>query len=206
LDLFVGEQGLDNIGNINFYRNTGTATNPNFTFETENFASIIVGGGFSSPTFADIDNDGDFDLFVGENDGGLHFYRNVTPPPFTDISASLAGVDSSSVAWGDYDDDGDLDILLTGWTGSNQISKVYRNNNESFDDISASLLGVFYSAIDWGDYDRDGDLDILLTGNIGSSFVSKVYRNDTANFVDTFASLSAVGAVGAEFGVVILLL
>jgi len=70
-DLFVGE--FD--GNINFYRNTGTASNPIFALETKNFASIDVGD-FSTPTFTDIDNDGDFDLFVGELDGNINFYRN----------------------------------------------------------------------------------------------------------------------------------
>ncbi len=73
-DLFVGEGG----GRIFFYRNTGTASNSSFTLDTENFASINVGGS-STPTFPDIDNDGDSDFFVGESEGGLYFYRNVTP-------------------------------------------------------------------------------------------------------------------------------
>lgn len=47
---------------------------------------------------------------------------------FTDIVAGLTGVGVSSVAWGDYDNEGDLDILLTGDTGSELISRVYRND------------------------------------------------------------------------------
>ena len=36
----------------------------------------FAGGGVSSkPAFADIDNDGDLDLFVGEIEGNIHFYR-----------------------------------------------------------------------------------------------------------------------------------
>ncbi len=73
-----------------------------------------------------------------------------TAVKFSDISADLPGVSSSqfggdsndSVAWGDYDNDGDLDILLTGWTGSEGISRVYRNDGETFTDIEAGLPGV----------------------------------------------------------------
>jgi hypothetical protein len=55
---------------------------------------------------------------VYRNDGGN----------FVDIVAGLPGVSQGSVAWGDYDNDGDLDILLTGYTGSEWISRVYRND------------------------------------------------------------------------------
>jgi hypothetical protein len=80
LDLFVGN--ID--GRISLLRNTGIATEPNFTFETGKLFDIDVRG-TSSPTFADIDNDGDSDLFVGDQVGGLYFYRNVSP---TSVSSS----------------------------------------------------------------------------------------------------------------------
>jgi hypothetical protein len=48
---------------------------------------------------------------------------------FTDIGAGLTAVDWGSVAWGDYDSDGDLDVLLTRWTGSSRISRVYRSEH-----------------------------------------------------------------------------
>ncbi|MBN2789272.1 MAG: VCBS repeat-containing protein [Candidatus Delongbacteria bacterium] len=115
---------------------------------------------------------------------------------FDDIEAGLMGA-TGSTEWGDYDNDGDLDILLTGYTGSGDISKIYRNDSGLFYDINAGLEGVYASSVAWGDYDNDGDLDILLTGYTGSGDVSKIYRNDSGVFTDINAGLEdvTVGAV-----------
>ncbi len=85
-DLIVGGYPASGVGNISYYRNTGSASNPVFTFVTSNLTAMLDVGAISKPTFADIDNDGDFDLFVGEYDGYINFYRNTgtaAKPSFT---------------------------------------------------------------------------------------------------------------------------
>jgi len=75
----------------------------------------------SGPAFADVDGDGDLDLFIG----GIEFdpsflYRNDGDGTFTDVTEG-SGVDTVaskytlSAAFGDYDLDGDLDLFLTHW-------------------------------------------------------------------------------------------
>ncbi|MBN2011566.1 T9SS type A sorting domain-containing protein [candidate division KSB1 bacterium] len=69
-DLFIGTSS----GSIFFYRNEGMPNAASFTLVTTNFGGIKAG--WAVPVFADIDADGDHDLFVGEGDGGIRFFRN----------------------------------------------------------------------------------------------------------------------------------
>ena len=76
----------------------------------------------SGPAFADMDGDGDLDLFLG----GLHedpnkIYENRGDCRFVDVTANSPGVaqmaaaHTISASFGDYDLDGDLDMFLTHW-------------------------------------------------------------------------------------------
>ncbi|MCB0079596.1 MAG: VCBS repeat-containing protein, partial [Caldilineaceae bacterium] len=192
--LLVGGMGSYNYA-AKVYRNDGGGA-------FIDIGANLTGVDPSSVAWGDYDNDGDLDILLTGyyyvSSGGHHYYvakvyRNDGGESFTDINAALIGVDAGSVAWGDCDNDGDLDILLTGYTGSASISKVYRNDGGgTFTDIGAALPGVRYSSVAWGDYDNDGDLDILLTGN-ASSFVASVYRNEGEGvFTNINAALTGV--------------
>jgi hypothetical protein len=70
-DLFIGTSE----GRVEYYQNTGTPDNAVFVRVTNHYASTDPMQE-AVPAFADIDADGDLDLFVGNLTGGIHFYRN----------------------------------------------------------------------------------------------------------------------------------
>ncbi|MCH8936349.1 MAG: VCBS repeat-containing protein [Gemmatimonadetes bacterium] len=115
-DLFIGEAS----GTINFYRNTGTPTDPHFEFVTDKFNDIDIGRR-SFPTFADLDGDGDQDLIIGSEANGLTFYRNIgTPQVAVFVVDTTFAIDVPVMAapvFVDIDGDGDLDFFSGGIGG-----------------------------------------------------------------------------------------
>ena len=142
---------------------------------------------YSSTALGDLDGDGDLDLILtGYTSSGAisKIYRNDGSGSFSEINAgTLTGVMSGSIALGDLDDDGDLDLILTGYTGSVVVSRIYQNNGSgSFTEINTgTLTAVCKSSVALGDLDGDSDLDLILTGSTSYSSpnrVSRIYQND----------------------------
>lgn len=74
-DMFCGGPGDNVFGDIFFFRNNGDSSSFNFVLETEHYDSIRVGHNMSV-FFYDLTNDGNQDLIIGEQDGGINFFRN----------------------------------------------------------------------------------------------------------------------------------
>jgi len=120
VDLFIVR---GDIGKNLLYRNDGNNSFIDVAFEAGVASTKPDGGVYrhSGPVFADMDGDGDLDLFIGgiSTDPSLLF-RNNGNGTFSDVTVDsgidlLTARETVSVAFGDYDLDGDLDLMMAHW-------------------------------------------------------------------------------------------
>lgn len=190
LDLLVTR--LDENQAIELYRNKG-----NGTFELAPMPKI--GGNAYSACAADIDNDGDLDLYVAFYGGpkidveghvayGLDTEsfldaKNGEPDvllrndggTFTDITAQSGIKDTGwTLACGfqDYDNDGDPDLYVVHDFGLNTL---WRNDGGKFTDVTGSETSDagFGMGLARADYDADGDVDIYVS-NMSSTAGTRI--------------------------------
>jgi enediyne biosynthesis protein E4 len=128
-----------------------------------------------SASLADIDNDGDLDLFFQGAAAAQQLWRNNKINPtgpssmtFTNITSSLpAGFSTSSwsAAWGDYDGDGMVDVFVGETNGGSETGDVLRNTPTGFLNKSVDVNlddPSFHQNVAWNDIDNDNDLDLII--------------------------------------------
>ncbi|MEK9136808.1 MAG: FG-GAP-like repeat-containing protein, partial [Bacteroidota bacterium] len=197
-DMFVGH--FD--GNVLFYRNTGTPASPVFQRQLSQFDSLNVGTqSYAVPSFFDNDGDGDFDLFVGKQDGRIAFFRNIgTPqsPRFVLVTPSFQSItvgENARQTFADTDNDGDQDLVI----GANDGRLYYYRNDGPVGNPGFVFVSNAFGATDSAravcpaivDIDNDGDKDLFVGGERGGI---EFYRNLL------FTSVREVGAGGLPDG------
>jgi len=123
----------------------------------------------------DYDNDGDTDVFVGNDEMENYLFENDGSGKFAEV-ALLRGTaydavgrsqGSMGVDCGDYNNDGWLDFFVTNY--QDEVPALYLNSGQGyFEDVSltANVGAAAARNVNWGtgfvDFDLDGDRDIFL--------------------------------------------
>ncbi len=164
-----------------------------------NFVDVSFDVGIAQVNFptqnaawADYDNDGDLDLFVGNESYPCQLFQNDGRGHFFDV-AELAGVTNESFtkgcSWGDFNSDGFPDLYVSNYgrpatpapgrtaglydTGGGEPNRLYRNNRDgTFTDI-APEAGVTYPLLGFPtwfwDCNNDGNLDLFAASYAGKT-------------------------------------
>ena len=192
-DLFSSNTDFQN--SVRFYRNIGTADSASFFLEDS--AIVFVNGSGANvpaPLFADIDNDGDLDLFVSEretvnpSEPAFNFFRNIGDrynPAWYYESNDYFNLPYGVYDVWDYDTDGDLDLIVGSnfYTSGNTIIFENTGTPDSAHYIYNSIIDSLYldpmvyttGTITLVDIDADGDQDAFLGTDLGGVFF---FRND----------------------------
>lgn len=141
-----------------------------------------------SSAWADFDNDGDMDVYVGASstsNGDSKLMRNNGDGTFTDVTSG-SGVLAASLgienAPADFDNDGYVDILSNG-------DILFNNGDFTFTNYASNVPPS--GAI--GDANNDGFLDVFRNGNI---YVNNTNTNNwiKINTVGTDSNINGIGA------------
>ena len=172
--------------------------------QTELFAA----GNTLANAWADFDNDGDLDLFVGFNGAPNRLYQN-DGGTFRDVAADAGVADARATraaAWGDYDADGDADLLVGFAPGTTSLLKLYRNQGGKFTDVTADAgVSVDSGAVrqpSFLDVDGDRDVDLFVAFRDRANVY---FRNDKGHFSNVAAEVGladtrkSVGAVWFDY-------
>ncbi|MEL6922919.1 MAG: FG-GAP-like repeat-containing protein [Bacteroidota bacterium] len=208
-DLFVANTNNENNP---LYRNDG---NGNFTRITSG-AIVNDGGNSTSGSWGDIDNDGDFDLFVSNSGEQNNFlYLNNGDGTFTKVTSGAIvndGGHSHGSAFSDYDNDGDLDLVVA--NNNTQNNFFYINLGDGTfeaNDLDIGLTeyprrrvetrnqGLNSFAVGWADIDNDGDQDLYIANHGDNDNCLLInqggnYRNSSClNFEGLSSNIAAIG-------------
>ncbi len=170
-------------------------------------AGVQLTGVYSGPSFADTDNDGDLDLFIGGmgytksklfiNQGDGTFEEGIAP--------NITQEFTTSSSFGDINNDGYLDLALSHYGSRPQedTEHLWLNNTNNFFQSISIDSGITNSKLDtnngnrdfdysftpsFGDLNNDGLIDFLMA----SDYFNSVYfiNQDGLNFTNNTAQLN----------------
>tara|TARA_B100001964_G_scaffold81136_1_gene91601 strand:+ start:119 stop:2185 length:2067 start_codon:yes stop_codon:yes gene_type:complete len=181
-DALVGDYN----GEISFFLNDGSPTEPNFSYQGK-FLEIDLAGR-ATPALGDVEGDGDLDLYVGDKNGSVHVWSNEGDPAnynFIKISDDLFSGENLgleiALELADFDNDGDLDLLIGNQSGELYLANPSGSELHQLEQLPHSGLNL---APTIGDLDSDGKMDLIVGSNEGGLQYFSVEEQSVVNNED----------------------
>lgn len=150
--------------------------------------------------FADLNNDGNLDVFschdiapnvyyLNDGAGGMTYYQSNTTPGAMNLDS---GGGNYATLFTDFDNDGDTDVFISKCSGPPCL--LFRNDGEgTYTNVSA-MTGVNITPIQtWSsaiaDFDNDGDMDIIITASANGHHYLK-NNFETTNTLSPFTEIT----------------
>lgn len=219
------ENSSENYKCINYYRNTGSASAPAFTYQKDTLLidQSIDAGSTAYPVFYDYNKDGKPDLFVGSDgyySGGtlrsrLQYYQNNSTagnPALELKSMDFGGIGAQNFAgaapaFGDLDNDGKDDMVIGHSDGTLSF---YKNNAASGmvapnwqltqlilkDQNNATVAVTAYAAPVIYDLNKDGKKDLVI--GMQSGYLAYYENTGGINDLKLLLNSNQVGNVKAD--------
>lgn len=169
-----------NGGGVSFWRNATEpgSTKVRFVEETEKAGFAHHTGWTLDAGHADLDNDGDQDVYLAGDYGTDRLFLNDGDGTFRDVTKENIGIDTRkgmNVDMGDYDRDGLLDIYVTNITDEymKECNMLWHNEGGGrFTDLSketGTCNTLWGWAAKFGDFDNDGWEDLFAVNGLRSA-------------------------------------
>ena len=197
LDIVSGESR----GNLNFFKNIGTATDPLFasTPDSDTLGSVDTQvpccGGYSVP-FIYEDSVGDYQLLVGSEEGGIFHYDDIEGNVFGSyalVDPTFAGIDvgiRSTITGADLNDDGNTDWIVGNFRGGLGLfgtpasdTTIIESRPKPIADLGLQLFpnpsnGILGIQLDQP-FTRQGTVEIIsMTGQIVASYLIEAGKSE----------------------------
>ncbi|MBR9831692.1 T9SS type A sorting domain-containing protein [bacterium] len=182
LDLVYAGENSSGLKNTNVYLNNGLG---DFTID---YTNTFIGTSFPKLKLADIDNDGDKDLwmlgYVGQGSASqiMLYINNGSGLLKLDSVNIFPNIDRASITLFDLNNDNQLDIIFTGSLNNVSTTQIFNNkgNGQFAKDTMNNLRNVQNGSVIPLDLNNDSFEDLVLFGNqtgFGSP-ISSIYLND----------------------------
>ena len=200
-DLFLTNE---NNSKNSLFRNDG----PNNFTKITNLSIVQDFKTSAGSSWGDVDNDGDYDLFVANwnnQNNQLFINDNGTFIEQTTSVIASGGGHSFGSSFADFDNDGDLDLFVcNAFLTSQNNNFVYVNDGSgNFTQDTTSTLAMqtgWTFGCAFGDYDNDGWLDLILANTLNENQANSLFHNTGTgnnwvkfNCIGTNSNTSAVG-------------